>query len=165
MAPTTPPPGSFQLPLIYRIFFLFFEPACAILGAYGAHVQSELYLSMMHPASASSPLPTGTTMAMSQLANMYLFFGLNEAFVLRSTADLRIWRTVIGGMLVADLGHLYSCLPLGTHIYYSGWGTNFMNWGNIPFVYLGAAIRIAFLLGIGLGGKKAVAGGSTKKTG
>lgn len=146
---------GFSLPLAYRLFFLFIEPVSALVGAYFAHFQQGYYLVLTDAASAPvlTPIPTGTSIVLSQLANLYLLFALNEALVLRSTVDLRVWKTVLFVLLVADLGHLYTIRSLGLDIYlpwnFAKW--NAIDWGNIPFVYLGASMRTAFLADVGLG--------------
>jgi len=90
-----------------------------------------------------------------QLANLYFAFTLNEALVLRATSDLRVWKILLFGLLLADFGHLYSCYPLGSSYYYDFQNWNAIAWGNIAFVYCGATLRTCFLLGLGLGtGKK-----------
>lgn len=151
-APTkTRTAAAFTLPLIYRLFFLIIEPISALVGAYYAHFDQDEYLTLTHAPSAPSPIPLGTGIAMSQLANLYFFFALNEALVLRSTSDLRVWKTVLFCLLVADLGHLYTVRGLGPDIYWTFAKWNAIDWGNIPFVYLGAAMRVAFLANIGLG--------------
>lgn len=147
---------GFRLPLPYRLFFLFIEPVSALVGAYYAHFQQREYLLLTDAASAPvlGPIPTGTSIVLSQLANLYLLFALNEALVLRATVDLRVWKTVLFVLLVADLGHLYTVKALGLDVYlpwnFARW--NAIDWGNIPFVYLGAAMRTAFLANVGLGG-------------
>lgn len=88
---------------------------------------------------------------MSQLANLYLLFALNEALVLRCTGDMTVWRTVLFVLLVADFGHLYSVSGHGSWIYWDFARWNAIDWGNVAFVYLGASMRIAFLSGVGLG--------------
>lgn len=98
----------------------------------------------------SSPVPLGTSIVLSQLANLYLLFALNEALVLRSTGDLRVWRTVLLGLLIADFGHLYSVSGLGSWVYWDVTRWNAIDYGNVLFVYLGASMRIAFLFGVGL---------------
>ncbi|KAJ2901429.1 hypothetical protein MKZ38_001859 [Zalerion maritima] len=145
---------AFGLPLPYRVFFLVIEPILALVGAVYAHFLQHDYLSMTHSASSyptSSPLPTGTSVALSQLGNLYLLFTLNEALVLRSTSDLTVWRTLLFGLLVADFGHLWSLRQLGNQVYWDviSWGP--MDLGNVPVVYLGATMRLAFLLRVGLG--------------
>lgn len=140
-------------PLLYQLFFLYLEPISAILGAYFAHVRPLTYLQLTHATSApgeDATLPLSTKVVLSQLANLYFLFALNESLVLRSTRDVRVWRTLLFGLLVADLGHLYSVYPLGIDKYWRFWVWNAMDWGNIGFVYAGAAMRISFLLGLGL---------------
>lgn len=161
-APVASVPASnstFQLPFSYRLFFLFIEPVSALVGAYYAHLDQRTYLELTDATSSptgagvegGSAVPRGTTIVLSQLANLYLFFALNEALVLRSTGDLRVWRTVLSLLLLADFGHLWTVRPLGWSVYWRVDTWNAIDWGNVPFVYFGASMRIAFLLGVGLG--------------
>lgn len=140
-----------RLPVVYRLFFLLIEPISAAVGAFYNHFHQKRYLELLHAATApQQEVPLSTSVAMSQLANMYLFFALNEALVLRSTWDMRVWKTVLLVLLVADLGHLYSMKELGSEIYYNVLGWNAGDLGNVPWVYAGATLRICFLLGVGL---------------
>lgn len=145
-----------QIPLIYRIFFLYIEPVSTIVGAYYAHFQPSQYLhlthSLSHPSLAAA-IPVGVTTVLSQLANLYVLFAVNEALVLRSTNDVNVWRTLLFGLLVADFGHLASVRLTGTpwEVYAQFWTWNEMAWGNVGFVYLGALLRTCFISGIGLG--------------
>lgn len=145
---------GFSLPIPYKIFFLLIEPISALVGAFYAHFRQRDYLLLTHAASAPifTPMPTGTSIVLSQLANLYLFFALNEAIVLRATSDLRVWKSVLFILLLADLGHLWSLKELGWEIYapwnFARW--NAIDWGNIPFVYFGALMRLAFLADIGM---------------
>ncbi|KIW01146.1 uncharacterized protein PV09_07432 [Verruconis gallopava] len=141
-----------QLPLLYRVFFLYLEPVSALVGAYFAACRPHAYLALTHSASAPAPaaVPTGTAVVLAQLANLYVLFTLNEAFVLRSSRDVRVWRALLSVLLAADLGHLCSVAPLGLHQYYAAWRWNAMDAGNLGFVYLGAIMRVAFLAGVGV---------------
>lgn len=152
--------STFSVPLVYRLFFLIIEPISALVGAYYAHLGQSEYLSLTHADSTLSPIPMGTSIVLSQLANLYFLFALNEALVLRSTSDIRVWKTLLFCLLIADLGHLYTVRTLGLDIYWSILKWNAIDWGNIPFVYLGASLRIAFLANVGLGAKGK---GSAKK--
>ncbi|GAP88480.1 putative NADP-dependent alcohol dehydrogenase-like protein [Rosellinia necatrix] len=149
-------PRPTTLPLAYRVFFLIVEPASALVGAFYAHFRQSTYLALTDAGSApaaSSPVPAGTSVALSQLANLYVLFALNEALVLRCTGDLTVWRVLLLVLLVADLGHLLSLAALGRPaVYWDVAAWNAVDWGNVPFVYLGAAMRVAFLAGVGLGG-------------
>ncbi|RKL33273.1 hypothetical protein BFJ70_g8645 [Fusarium oxysporum] len=156
----TPTPRSaqvaFRIHPIYRIFFLILEPISALTGAFYTHFRQDTYLSLLHASSAPAETPKATSVAMSQLANMFFFFALNEALVLRSTADLRVWRTVLLVLLIADLGHLFSMSELGPRIYWDVMAWNASDWGNVPIVYLGMTMRLSFLMGIGLGESRAL---------
>ncbi|KAI1265170.1 hypothetical protein F5Y18DRAFT_387657 [Xylariaceae sp. FL1019] len=143
------------LPLAYRLFFLTIEPISALVGAFYAHFKQDAYLSMTHAGSAPSVIPLGTSVVLSQLANLYVLFALNEALVLRSTGDLNVWRTVLLVLLIADFGHLYSLQIHGNWIYWDITRYNAIDFGNVLFVYLGASMRIAFLAGVGLHKKTA----------
>ncbi|KAN0114811.1 hypothetical protein V8E51_004355 [Hyaloscypha variabilis] len=161
---------AFTLPRFYTAFFLVIEPISALVGAFFAHFRQLDYLRMTHAASApsyASTIPLSTSVVLSQLANLYFLFTLNEALVLRSTSDLRVWKTVLFGLLVADFGHLYSIKELGHEVYWNVLKWNAMDWGNVAFVYAGATARIMFLAGVGLNtesGRKAAERATAKKT-
>ncbi|KAI9695514.1 MAG: hypothetical protein M1836_006431 [Candelina mexicana] len=143
--------SGFILPAAYRLFFLTIEPIATLVGAYFAHFQPQTYLDLTHaPSSPSLSIPLGTQIVLTQLSNLYLVFALNEALVLRATSDLKVWRTLLFCLLIADLGHLYSVSGLGWDVYLNVMAWNAIDWGNMGFVYLGAMMRVAFLAGIGM---------------
>ncbi|EKJ78170.1 hypothetical protein FPSE_01631 [Fusarium pseudograminearum CS3096] len=153
-APKRPAQVAFRIHPLYRIFFLVLEPISALVGAFFTHFRQGTYLTLLNAASApnaAQAVPKATSVAMSQLANMYFFFALNEALVLRSTPDLRVWRVVLFVLLVADVGHLFSMSELGTRIYWDVKSWNASDWGNVPWVYAGMTLRVCFLMGFGLG--------------
>ena len=136
----------------YRYFFLYIEPISALFGAYYAFFQQQTYLDLTH--SSSSPkqgIPTSTQVILAQLANLYLLFALNEALILRATSDLKVWRTVLFCLLMADFGHLYSLNSVGWFVYWNITRWNAIDWGNVAVVYAGATMRLCFLLGFGVG--------------
>lgn len=124
MAPSTVDP----LPLIYRLFFHWIEPIATASGAYYAHFAQQDYINMTQLGPLGTPYPVAIphSVALSQLANMYFVFALNEALVLRVTSDMRVWRAFLFGLLVADFGHLYACKAVGLPIYWSVGGWNAM---------------------------------------
>ena len=144
---------AFALPRFYTAFFLFIEPISALVGAFYAHFRPLEYLQLTHAGSSPSwenTIPLSTSVVLSQLANLYLLFALNEAIVLRSTSDIRVWKAVLFVLLLADFGHLYSVHGLGADIYWNVLKWNKMDWGNVGFVYAGATMRILFLTGVGM---------------
>lgn len=140
------------LPRAYRIFFLYVEPLASLLGAYYAFHEPHEYLRLTHASSAAAAIsvPISTTIVLNQLSNLYFLFAINEALVLRATSDVNVWRTLLLGLLIADLGHLYSVHPLGLEVYWNVLGWNAIDWGNVAFVYVGAFMRISFLSGFGM---------------
>lgn len=137
---------------VYRFFFLYLEPLASLVGAYYAFYRPHEYLHWTHAASTSDDLttPLSTNIVLNQLSNLYFFFAINEALVLRATSDMNVWRTLLLGLLIADVGHLYSVSPLGLEIYWDIYRWNPIDWGNVAFVYAGATIRMCFLAGIGV---------------
>ena len=138
-----------QSPAVSRIhkhFFLYVEPLSALVGAYYAMFAPETYLDLTHaPSAPKHGIPTTTSIILAQLANLYFFFAINEALVLRSTEDIKVWFSLLFGLLIADFGHLYSASALGPRIYWDPSAWNPIDWGNIGFVYVGAIMRVAFL--------------------
>lgn len=147
-------PAAAPLPAVYRLFFLYVEPVATAVGAYYAALRQADYMQLT--AGGGPVVSARESIVLDQLANMYWVFALNEALVLRAAAPvttpdrLRVWRVFLLGLLVADFGHLASVRSLGLDVYYRVWDWNAMAWGNLGFVYVGAALRIAFLLGLGL---------------
>ena len=150
------------IPLVYRLFFLYVEPLSAIAGSCYAGGRPAYYLSDLTASPTAAALtrtitpPTATLISMYQLSNLYLLFALNEALVLRSTASVRTWRVLLFCLLVADLGHLSTMIPLAlekgwAEVFGRFWTWDAMMWGSVGFVYAGASMRTAFLLGLGFG--------------
>lgn len=173
MAPK-PPSSTFLLPRLYTFFFLTLEPLSTLSGALLAHLSPSTYLSLTDPSSPAPAIPLATSIALHQLANLYLLLALSESLVLRATADLRVWRAFLFCLLVADIGHLWTVRhAVGWAGYVRFWDWNAMDWGNIGFVYVAAALRVAFLAGVGMGpgagkgkgGAAAVAKTTAAKTG
>ena len=156
--------ASAPFPIYYSTFFLFIEPLATLVGAVYAAFYPSAYLTYTHAASAPKLLaiPLATSIALSQLGNLYFCFALSEALVLRSTSDPKVWRAFLICLLIADFGHLATCYPLGPEVYYAVSRWNPIDWGNIAFVYAGAATRICFLTGVGMGGLSGVGAGVKK---
>jgi len=152
MAPSNA--GTAEIPLLYQSFFLYIEPVATAVGAYYSFFLQQTYLDLTHRASSPrTGIPTSTSIVLSQLANMYFVFALNEALVLRASKDFNVWRILLFCLLLADFGHLYSVRPLGLQIYYDVLNWNAIDWGNLGFVYVGATMRTCFLLGVGFPAK------------
>lgn len=140
-------------PWIYRLFFLYIEPLSIFIGAIIAFFFPKTYLEIVHAAHTSQTLPYSrpnapdTQILLSQLANVYILFALNEALVLRSTSDIQVWRTMQKVLLIADFGHLCIVFGLGTNVRWDAGELSTTDWGK-PLLFAG--LRIAFLIGVGL---------------
>lgn len=161
--------GPSTIPLLYRLFFLYIEPIATAAGAYYAALDQRAYMHLTVPPSpleavtgsgAGAGVSTRESIVLYQLANLYFVFALNEALVLRATGDVRVWKVFLLGLLIADFGHLASVAQVGWEVYYRVWEWNEMYWGNLGFVYVGAAMRLCFLMGIGFA---SAAGGKGRK--
>ncbi|KAF2106142.1 hypothetical protein BDV96DRAFT_338808 [Lophiotrema nucula] len=142
---------SAAIPTLYRLVFLYIEPLSTLTGAVHAHYLQSKYLELTHAASApGQSVPLSTSIVLTQLANLYFLLCLNEALVLRATDDVKVWKTFILGLLVADFGHLYSVRLVGSWVYWEVWKWNAIDWGNVGFVYFLAAVRLFLLAGVGL---------------
>lgn len=141
------------IPEYYKIFFLWVEPIVTLAGFVAAAFFGQDYLVMTHAETTPSKylgLPIATDVVLRQLANLYLAFALNEFFVLRATNDIKVWRSVLAVLLVADFGHLIATFPAGGFSqYYEFTKWNAMDYGNLLFVYIGATFRSCFLAGVG----------------
>ncbi|KAJ4304811.1 hypothetical protein N0V90_000339 [Kalmusia sp. IMI 367209] len=150
MTKASPSPS---IPALYRIIYLYMEPVSTLVGAVYAHHFQSTYLQLTHADSAPKhSIPLGTSIVLTQLANLYLLLCINEALVLRATTDVKVWKTFLFGLLVADLGHLYSVHQVGFWVYWRFWEWNAIDLGNVPFVYLLAVSRVLFIAGVGFGG-------------
>ena len=142
------------IPLLFRVFFTTLEPITALVGWYFAHFQQRHYLSLAThtPYNIQEEPDPGCAVALRQLANMYLLFAINEALVLRATNDRRVWAALLFGLLVADVGHLWSLRVLDLdHLYYTVTEWNPMDVGSIGIVYVGMAFRLSFFASLAAG--------------
>jgi hypothetical protein len=154
-SPSPSPSPSPAIPALYRTLYLYIEPLSTFVGAVYAHHFQATYLQLTHADSAPSrPLPLGTSVVLTQLANLYLLLCINEALVLRATTDLKVWKTFLFGLLVADFGHLYSVHQVGSWVYWRFWDWNAIDVGNVPFVYFLAISRVLFIFEVGFGGTR-----------
>jgi len=119
-----------QIPFLYRLWHLYLEPLIALSGAYHLALHPALYFSYMPASAHYSP---ASRIVYNQLASAYLAFAVIEALVLRSTDDIRVWKTVMWALLVCDAGHAYaSWVEMGTRGFWCAW-----EWGGKDAVTMG----------------------------
>jgi hypothetical protein len=148
------PPAN--VPAFYRLVFLYLEPLSILAGAVQAFFFQSAYLSLTHASSAPTLIPLSTSIVLTQLANLYLGLAVTEALILRVTTEYSVWKALIIVLLIADVGHLYSVLPLGfSRAFLQWWHWNAIDWGNVGWVYFLALTRICMLCRVGFDGRRA----------
>ena len=105
--------SSSHIPLLYRIFCLYFEPLADLGGTYLCYFQPSKFVH-----TTTLPLTAGNgnnpnlaisllnKLFLTEIAGLYAFLGVNEALVLRFSNDPRLWRAVEFSQCLADVSHL-----------------------------------------------------------
>lgn len=139
---------NLRIPFAYRALFLYFEPFAAFFGSLLLHFRPEIFLNTMTPVAKYA---ADNQVIYDQLAATYTLFAFNEAVILRLTKDLRVWKALLVGILVCDAIHLYgSWAALGGDVFWDARSWRAEDWVNLGSLWGQAAIRVAFLAGIGL---------------
>ncbi|KAH8125016.1 hypothetical protein LI328DRAFT_133485 [Trichoderma asperelloides] len=137
-----------KIPFAYRALFLYFEPAAALFGALLLHFRPEIFLNTMSPVAKYA---ADNQVIYDQLFATYTLFAFNEAVILRITKDLRVWKALLVGILVCDAIHLYgSWAALGGAVFWDVRSWRPEDWANLGSLWGQAAVRMAFLAGVGL---------------
>lgn len=110
MAPKAGPTKDFvsRISIIYRVYFLWFEPLAALAGTYLCFFDPEYFINVTVPSpalAAAYPVTPVLQMMMQNLGCLYALFAINEGIVLRLTREKSVWYTVLLSMIVTDLGH------------------------------------------------------------
>lgn len=88
-------------------------------------------------------------MMLTNIGALYALFAVVEGGILRLTREKNVWLGIIAAMLASDMGHIYAAYAIAPErIFEVGrWNNDErINYGTLMF---GAALRVAFLLGIG----------------
>ena len=140
-----------SVPFLYRFVFLYFEPVAAFFGTLVNLLDPVRYLQSLSPTATASTYSPATQPIYDQLAAHLLFFAWSQAVVLRSTDDTRVWKTVLFGMFLCDVLHLYgSYKVLGSEIFLDLRTWRWEEWVNFLMLYGPGSLRLAYCVGIGL---------------
>ncbi|MCJ1389484.1 hypothetical protein MMC18_002341 [Xylographa bjoerkii] len=142
------------IPLPYRILLLYVEPVAAFNGAILAHFFPAFYLAGMSPSATTSSYSGPSQVIFDQLAACYLLFAFNEAVVLRSTSDIRVWKAMVLGILLCDVIHLYGTWEALGAAFWDPRLWRMEDWVNLTMLYGPGGMRIALLMGVGLKDEK-----------
>ncbi|KAL5319171.1 hypothetical protein ACEPPN_012220 [Leptodophora sp. 'Broadleaf-Isolate-01'] len=144
-----------NIPIFYRIFFLYIDPLICLIGVYTYFFDHATFIESGTPHSISATV--ADTQHLSPLEQFLLpalgsyalcIFGI-QILLLHQFHDVKIWRIVMFSILLTDLGLsyvVYSADPLG---FWDVRGWTGGDWTNNGILGAVIAIRTAFLLGIG----------------
>lgn len=143
-----------RIALFYRIYFLYVEPLAALLGAIGVFTNPYSILEsitpkLMNPAAAA-PITPLTRLLLTNIGALYLLFAWNQAVVLRLTTDLNVWRAMLIGMVLSDVGHLWAFYEGDPKVFFEPWVWGFNEWMGEGVLAFGFLVRLIFLAGIGV---------------
>ncbi|TAQ91555.1 hypothetical protein B7494_g21 [Chlorociboria aeruginascens] len=152
---------AFTVALPYKIWFLWFEPISAAISPILIMRNPVDFLTNTSPIgltpyivpsdSSTKSVNPLTFFLSTNIAALYLFFGLSEFIVLRATKELSVWKALFFAMIFSDAGHLYSMWAAGPDVFFdpTAW-TRSGDIVNYGMLWLGLILRIAFLLGLGV---------------
>jgi hypothetical protein len=158
MAPTPKPSFTSRIALLYKIWFLYFEPPAALGGMYLCIFQPNRILSAMMPvpaylaASSGSdgvPITPLVRLMLLNIGALYGLFAIVGGVVLRLTKEKSVWLAVLAAMLVSDVGHIYAAYEIAPEriLQFANWSSD--EWVNYGTLVFGALLRAAFVSGIG----------------
>ncbi|KAF4997426.1 hypothetical protein FDECE_12077 [Fusarium decemcellulare] len=143
----------------YRVWFTCVDPLTLVPTVYALIFTPEFMLEGLIPLTMSAYNPDQSFL-FHQLAALYAFVAIMFAVVLRATPDIKVWRIIIGAVLLIDiaiLASMYVSLEHQGRLELATW--RWQDWGNLVFTGGVAIIRSLFLAGVGVGdqgkGKKA----------
>ncbi|KAL7787141.1 hypothetical protein V8C37DRAFT_390763 [Trichoderma ceciliae] len=139
---------TLRVPFPYRALFLYVEPVEALFGAWLLHFRPVTFLKTMSPVAKYT---TDNQIIYDQLAAAYVLIAFVGAIILRNTNDLRVWKWMLIGNLVCDTLHLYgSWATLGGAVFWDPRIWRPEDWANLVTLWGQAAVRLAFVAGVGL---------------
>ncbi|CAF9914218.1 MAG: hypothetical protein ALECFALPRED_009499 [Alectoria fallacina] len=139
------------IPFSYRFLFLYFEPLGAFFGTIINILDPLRYLQSLSPTATASAYSPLTQPIYDQLAAHLLFFSWSQAVVLRSTDDVKVWKSLLFGMFLCDILHLFaSYRVLGPEVFFSPSLWRWEEWVNFVMLYGPGGLRLAFCAGVGV---------------
>ena len=90
-----------------------------------------------------------------QLAATYMLFAFNQAVTLRVVHEVYVWKVLLFGMALCDAATFYSVwAEMGTREMFSLGDWRPKDWVTMVSTVGPFFLRLAFILGVGLGGEK-----------
>lgn len=136
--------------VFYRFWFTWLDPLTLVPTVYALIFAPQNVLDAFVPAPLSAPNPDQGFL-LHQLAAMFAFVAIMLGVALRVSHDIKVWRVIIGGILLVDiaiLASIYVSLEQQGRLRLGALRST--DWGNILFTALCAVVRVFFLAGIGV---------------
>lgn len=134
--------------VLYRFWFQWLDPLILLPTIYALLFTPQVMLDAFVPPPLSAYNPDQGFL-LHQLAAMYAFVAIVLGGGLRVSNDIKVWRVIIGGVLVVDmviLASIYASLKQQGRL----GSLRSADWGNVLFTGLVTVIRILFLAGVGV---------------
>lgn len=145
-------PSTVEIPLLYRILFLYIEPLGAFFGVFVNLLTPVTYLRSLSPQATATTYSPLDQPIYDQLAAHLLFFAWAQAIVLRSTSDIYVWKTLLFGMALCDVLHLWASYGiLGPEVFFNPAKWRWEEWVNFVMLYGPGGLRLAFCAECGFG--------------
>jgi hypothetical protein len=150
-----------NIPLFYRIFFLYIDPLICLSGVYIFFFAHPFYIENGLPSAISGLIPKTASITplteylLIALGSYSLFVFTMQILLLHQFRNalegmnVRIWRIVIFGILLIDLGLIYGVYKTDPKAFWNVSGWKSRDWTNNGILGMLIVIRSAFLLGIG----------------
>ncbi|KIW86007.1 hypothetical protein Z517_01401 [Fonsecaea pedrosoi CBS 271.37] len=140
------------IPPLYRVFFSTIDPLIALSGALTQLFAPSTILRLYNASSATIPPAPETTVLLDSGAGYLLSTLFLQVAMLRARpADVLVWRCLQGAILVQDvaiIGAVARSLDVQRRL---EWGlVTGQEWANLAILAGVGALRVAFLLGVGM---------------
>lgn len=144
-----------NVPLLYRLIFLYVDPLLSVTGIIFPLLKPSFFMTSLAPRTTSDIYHPRTEVVYANIAGLYFFVTFVLAIVPRISLDLKVWKTLILGIVFCDLIMLYgNARHMGWDLFTQPWLWNTMEWTNNGILVGLGVIRIAFLMGAGIGTKE-----------
>ncbi|KAK2670744.1 hypothetical protein RAB80_013166 [Fusarium oxysporum f. sp. vasinfectum] len=125
----------------YRIWFTWVDPLTVLPTVYALIFTPEFILDGLIPLSMSAYNPDQAFL-FHQLAALYAFVAIMLAVLLRVSSNIKVWRVVIGGVLLIDIAILLSVFVSMKQQGRSEFSMfRWQDWGNYLFTGWVAVVR------------------------
>lgn len=143
--------ASPHVPLLYRVLFLYIDPLLSTTGIIFPLFQPAFFMTSLAPRTTADIYHPKTEVVYTNLAALYFFVTFVAAVIPRISADLKVWKTLIWGIVGCDLIMLYgNYRHMGSELFTQPGLWNSSEWTNNGILLGFGVIRVAFLMGIGI---------------